>query len=85
MKTTLREEITDIMDNAIKEILDRTNGHESAMKYLIEGVCNSCVIALTNTKYSKDEKIASVKRQVEYYVNDIDQAIEDFSHCVGKQ
>lgn len=84
MKTTLREEITDIMDNAIKEILERTEGHKSAMKYLIEGVCNSCVIALTNTKYSKDEKIASFKRQAEHYVNDIDQAIEDYSHCSGE-
>ena len=55
MKTTLREEITDIMDKAIKEILERTKGHESASKYLIEGVCNMCVIALTNTKYSKEK------------------------------
>ena len=84
MKTTLREEITDIMDNAIKEILDRTEGHKSARDYLIKGVCNMCVIALTNTSYSKDEKIASVKRQADHYVSDIDQAIEDFSHCVGK-
>ena len=81
MKTTLREEITDIMDNAIKEILDRTEGHKSAMKYLIEGICNMCVIALTNTKYSKDEKIASVKKWADHYVSDINQAIEDFSHC----
>lgn len=84
MKTTLREEITDIMDNAIKEILDRSEGHKSAMKYLIEGVCNSCVIALTNTKYSKEEKIASVKKQTDFYISDIDQAIEDFSHCSEK-
>ena len=85
MKTTLREEITDIMDNAIKEILERTDGHKSAMKYLIEGICNMCVIALTNTKYSKDEKIASVKKWAEHYINDIDQAIEDFSSCTRKQ
>ena len=84
MKTTLREEITDIMDNAIKEILERTEGHESAMKYLIEGVCNSCVIALTNTKYSKEEKIASVKKWADHYINDIDQAIEDYSSCIRK-
>ena len=84
MKTTLREEITDIMDNAIKEILDRTEGHKSAMKYLIEGICNMCVIALTNTKYSKDEKIASIKKWADHYINDIDQAIEDYSSCVGE-
>ena len=84
MKTTLREEITDIMDNAIKEILDRTDGHKSAMKYLIKNVCNMCVIALTNTSYSKDEKIASVKKWADHYINDIDQAIEDYSQCTGK-
>ena len=85
MKTTLRDEITDIMDNAIKEILERSEGHKSAMKYLIEGICNMCVIALTNTKYSKDEKITSVKKWADHYVNGIDQAIEDFSHCTRNQ
>ena len=84
MKTTLREEISAIMNNAIKEILERTEGHKSAMKYLIEGICNMCVIALTNTSYSKDEKIASVKKWADHYINDIDQAIEDYSHCNGE-
>ena len=82
---TLSEEISTIMDNAIKEILDRTDGHKSAREYLVEGVCHSCILALTNTKYKKDEKIASVKRQVERCVNDIDQAIEDFSSCTRNQ
>ena len=81
---TLSEEIIDIMDSSIKVILDRTEGHKSAREYLVEGVCHSCILALTNTKYKKDEKIASVKRQTEFYVNDIDKAIEDFSHCSGK-
>ena len=81
---TLSEEMETIMDNAIKEILERTEGHKSAREYLVEGVCHSCILVLTNTKYKKDEKIASFKRQAEHYVNDIDQAIEDFSHCVGK-
>ena len=82
---TLSDEISAIMDNAIKEILERTEGHKSAREYLIKGVCNNCILALTNTKYKKDEKIASVKRQAEHYVNDIDQAIEDFSHCTRNQ
>ena len=82
---TLNEEISAIMDNAIKEILDRTDGHKSAREFLIKGVCNSCILALTNTKYKKDEKIASVKKWAEHYVNDIDQAIEDFSHCTRNQ
>ena len=82
---TLSDEISAIMDNSIKEILDRTEGHKSARDYLIKGVCNNCILALTNTKYKKDEKIASFKRQAEYYVNNIDQAIEDFSHCTRNQ
>ena len=82
---TLNEEISAIMDNSIKEILERTEGHKSAREYLIKGVCNNCILALTNTKYKKDEKIASVKKWAEHYVNDIDQAIEDFSHCTRNQ
>ena len=82
---TLSEEISTIMDNAIKEILDRTDGHKSAREFLIKGVCNSCILALTNTKYKKDEKIASVKKWADHYVDDIDQAIEDFSHCTMNQ
>ena len=82
---TLSDEMSAIMDNAIKEILDRTEDHKSARDYLIKGVCNNCILALTNTKYKKDEKIASFKRQAERYVNDIDQAIEDFSSCTRKQ
>ena len=82
---TLSDEISTIMDNAIKEILERTEGHKSAREYLIKGVCNSCIIALTNSKYKKDEKIASVKKWADHYVSDIDKAIEDFSSCTRKQ
>ena len=82
---TLSDEISTIMDNAIKEILERTEGHKSAREYLIKGVCNNCILALTNSKYKKDEKIASVKKWADHYVSDIDQAIEDFSHCTRNQ
>ena len=82
---TLNEEISTIIDNSIKEILERTEGHKSAREFLIKGVCNSCILALTNTKYKKEEKIASFKRQAEHYVSDIDKAIEDFSHCTRNQ
>ena len=82
---TLSDEISTIMDNAIKEILERTEGHKTAREYLIKDVCNSCILVLTNSKYKKDEKIASFKRQADHYVNDIDKAIEDFSHCTRKQ
>ena len=82
---TLSEEIYSIVSDAIKEILNRTEGYKSAREYLVEGVCHSCILALTNSRYKKDEKIASVKRQAEHYVNYIDQAIEDFSHCTRNQ
>ena len=82
---TLSDEISAIIDNSIKEILERTEDHKSARDYLIKGVCHSCILALTNTKYKKDEKIDSFKRQVERYVSDINQAIEDFSSCIRKQ
>ena len=81
---TLNEEVYSIVSDAMKEILDKTEGHKSAREYLVDQVCLSCIIALTNSKYKKDEKIASVKRHAEHYVNDIDQAIEDFSHCTRK-
>ena len=81
---TLNKENTTNMDNAIKEILERTEGNKSARDCLVKGVCHMCIIALTNSKYKKDEKIASVKKWAEHYVNDIDQTIEDFSHCTGK-
>ena len=81
---TLSEEVYSIVSDAMKEILEKTEGHKSAREYLVEGVCHSCISALTNTKYKKDEKIASVKKWADHYVNDIDQAIEDFSHCTRK-
>lgn len=82
---TLSEEIYSIVSDAMKEILERTEDHKSARNFLVDNVCLSCIIALTNSKYKKDEKIASVKRQVEHYVNDIDKAIEDYSHCSNNQ
>ena len=82
---TLSEEVYSIVSDAMKEILDRTEDHKSAREYLVDKVCLSCIIALTNTKYKKDEKIASVKGQVERCVNDIYKVIEDFSHCSRNQ
>lgn len=78
---TLGDEIYSIMSDAMKEILEKTEGHESARDYLVDNVCRSCILVLTNTKYKKDEKIASFKRQVEIYISDIDKAIQDFSNC----
>ena len=82
---TLGDEIYSIMSDAMKEILERTEGNKSARDFLVDGVCRSCILALTNTKYKKDEKIDSFKRQIDYYINDIDKAIEDFSKCTRNQ
>ena len=78
---TLGDEIYYIMSDAMKEILERTEGHKSARDYLVDNVCRSCILVLANSKYKKDEKISTLKRQVEIYINDIDKVIEDFSHC----
>ena len=81
---TLSDEVYSIVSDAMKEILERTDGHKSAREYLVDKVCLSCIIALANSKYKKDEKIASVKGQVERCVNDINKVIEDFSSCTRK-
>ena len=78
---TLGDEIYSIMSDAMKEILERTEGNKSARDSLVNHICLSCILVLTNTKYKKDEKIVSFKRQVEIYIKDIDKAIQDFSHC----
>ena len=78
---TLSDETYSIIRDAMKEILEKTEGHNSARDYLVNNVCRSCILVLTNTKYKKDEKIASFKRQIDYYINDIDKAIQDFSNC----
>ena len=85
MKTTLNDEISTIMDNAIKEILERTEGHKSARNYLIKNVCNMCIFALTNIRYkNKNDKIACFKKQADFYINDIDEVIEYFSYYSGE-
>lgn len=82
---TLADEIYSIMSDAMKKILERTENHKSARDYLVNNVCRSCILVLTNTKYKKDEKIAAFRRQIDYYVSDIDKAIQDFSNCTSNQ
>ena len=82
---TLGDEIYSIMSDAMKEILERTEGHNSARDYLLNHLCLSCILVLASTKYKKDEKISTFKRQVEIYINDIDKAIQDFSLCENNQ
>ena len=82
---TLGDEIYDIMSDAMKKILKKTENHKSARDFLVDNVCRSCILVLTNTKYKKDEKIAAFQRQIDYYIKDIDNSIEDFSHCKSNQ
>ena len=78
---TLGDEIYSIMSDAMKKILERTEGNKSARDSLLNHLCLSCILVLENSKYKKDEKISTFKRQVEICINDIDKVIEDFSHC----
>lgn len=82
---TLSDEFYFIMSDVMKEILERTEDNKSARNSLVDRVCLSCILALTNSKYKKDEKITSFKKQVERYISDIDKTIEDFSHCTSNQ
>ena len=82
---TLGDEIYNIISDAMKEILKKTEGHNSARDYLVDNVCRSCILVLTNSKYKKDEKITAFERQIGYYISDIDKAIQDFSNCTMNQ
>ena len=83
---TLSDEIYSIMSSTMKEILKRTEGHEAARNYLIDNVCRCCVIAFTDTDYKKkNEKIAYFKKWTNYFIDIIDKAIQDFSHCESNQ
>ena len=80
---TLDDEIYSIMSDGMKEILERTEGHNSARDSLVDNVCISCIQVLTDSKYKKDEKIKKKKKQVENQIKNIDKAIQDFSNCTS--
>ena len=80
---TLDDEIYSIMSDGMKKILERTEGHNSARDSLVDNVCLSCILVLTDSKYKKDEKIALFKKQVENQIKNIDKAIQDFSNCTS--
>ena len=62
------DEICSIMSEAVKEILEKTEGNNSARDYFLDNICRSYIFALANTKYENDEKITSFKRQIDYFV-----------------
>ena len=72
----LADEIFNIMKDAVKEILKRTEGHKLARERLILTLFSHCILTLTNSKYNIYEKIAHSKEEAEGCVNIIDADIE---------
>ena len=72
----LADEIFNIMKDAVKEILKRTEGHKLARERLITTLFYHCILTLTNSKYNIYEKIAHSKEEAEGCVNIIDADIE---------
>ena len=76
----LADEIFNIMKDAVKEILERTEGYKSARERLIVTLFEHCIITLTDSKYNIDEKIAHSKEEAEGCVNIIDAVIKIEKH-----
>ena len=72
----LTDGVCNIVDNAIKEILNRTKCNESARERLIVTLFNHCIYVLMDSKYNRDEKIYYLKEEVDGCINIIDAAIE---------
>ena len=73
----LEDEIyNNIMKDAVKEILERTEGHKLIRERLILTLFSHCILTLTNSKYNIYEKIAHSKEEAEGCVNIIDADIE---------
>ena len=72
----LTDEVCNIVNNAIKQILDRTKDNESARERLIITLFNHCIYVLMNSKYNRDEKIYYLNEEVDGCINIIDAAIE---------
>ena len=72
----LADEIFNIMKDAVKEILERTEGHKLSRERLILTLFSHCILTLTNSKYNIYEKIAHSKEEAEGCVNIIDADIE---------
>ena len=81
----LADEIFNIMKDAVKEILERTEGHKLSRERLILTLFSHCILTLTNSKYNIDEKIAHSKEEAEGCVNIIDADIEIVKWKMEKQ
>ena len=81
----LADEIFNIMKDAVKEILERTEGHKLSRERLILTLFSHCILTLTNSKYNIYEKIAHSKEEAEGCVNIIDADIEIVKWKMEKQ
>lgn len=73
----LADEIFNIMKDTVKEILDRTEGYKSARERLIVSLFSHCIMILTNSKYTPDEKIAHSKEDAEDCVKYMDIVMQN--------
>ena len=73
----LEDEIFNIMKDAVKEILEKTEGYKSARERLIVSLFGKCIMTLTNSKYTPDEKIAHSKEEVEDCIKYMDIVIQN--------
>ena len=73
----LADEIFNIMKDAVKEILKRTEGHKLARERLILTLFSHCILTLTNSKYNIDEKIAHSKEDAKECIKYTDIVIEN--------
>ena len=81
----LSDEIFNIMKDAVKEILERTEGHKLARERLILILFSHCILTLTNSKYNIYEKIAHSKEDAEDCIKYMDIVIENEKWKMEKQ
>ena len=81
---TLSYKIGTILLNNIFETLEKTKDHEEVRVYKIAHLCFCCCSILTDNRMKKEDKIDFFEKIAKKCVDDIDKAIEDFSHCTRK-
>lgn len=73
----LADEVFNIMKDAVKEILKKTEGYKSARERLIVYLFIHCILTLTNSRYNTDEKIAHSKEYAEHCIKYTDIVIKN--------
>ena len=81
---TLSDEMDTILISSILETLEKTKDCERVRDNTIAYICRKCCDIFSNSKMKKDDKIDSFREIAYKYVNDIDQAIEEYKNDVEK-